>query len=163
MPSSVAPFKEPIKAFFARWKRNTFLLHLLPCIHTFYHFFAGHKVFVRLKTVTLSCVFTWNKTPGLRGSFWCSCSSSTYCKLRFDSPSHLLKMFARNIVHLWHLRHSYIRQSPGHKTDRQTTGGLGENRPIGRSLYPERDSNQPKTNNITTRTRLPVICRSTIT
>ena len=37
-----------------------------------------------------------------------------------------------------------IRQSPGYKTDRQTTEGLGENRPIGRSLYPERDSKQPK-------------------
>ena len=37
-----------------------------------------------------------------------------------------------------------IRQSPGHRTDRQTTEGLGENRPIGRSLYPERDSKQPK-------------------
>ena len=30
------------------------------------------------------------------------------------------------------------------KTDRQTTGGLGENRLIGRSLYPERDSNCQK-------------------
>ena len=39
-----------------------------------------------------------------------------------------------------------IRQSPGHKTDRQTMEGLGENRPIGRSLYPERDSKQPKKN-----------------
>ena len=38
-----------------------------------------------------------------------------------------------------------IRQSPGYKTDRQTTEGLGENRLIGRSLYPERDSKQPKT------------------
>ena len=37
-----------------------------------------------------------------------------------------------------------IRQSSGHKTDRQTTEGLGENRPIGRSLYPERNSKQPK-------------------
>ena len=35
-----------------------------------------------------------------------------------------------------------IRQSPGHKTDRQTTDGLGENRPIGWSLYP--DSKQLK-------------------
>ena len=38
-----------------------------------------------------------------------------------------------------------ICQSPGNKTDRQTTEGLGENRPIGRSLYLE-DSKQPKTN-----------------
>ena len=37
-----------------------------------------------------------------------------------------------------------IRQSPGHKTDRQTTEGLGENRPIGRTLYPERDSKRQK-------------------
>ena len=27
-----------------------------------------------------------------------------------------------------------IRQSPGHKTDRQTTEGLGENRPRGRPI-----------------------------
>ena len=37
-----------------------------------------------------------------------------------------------------------IRQYPGHKTDRQTTESLGENRPIGRSLYPERDSKLAK-------------------
>ena len=42
-----------------------------------------------------------------------------------------------------------IRQSPGNKNDRQTTEGLGENRPIGRSLYPERGSKQQKqTNNM---------------
>ena len=39
-----------------------------------------------------------------------------------------------------------ICQSPGHKTDCHTTEVLGENRPIGRSLYPERDPKQPKTN-----------------
>ena len=44
-----------------------------------------------------------------------------------------------------------ICQSPSHKTDRQTTEGLGENRPRGRSLYPERDSKQPKTKNQTSR------------
>ena len=41
---------------------------------------------------------------------------------------------------------------PVTKTDRQTTEGLGENRPRSRSLYPERDSKQPnkQTNKLST-------------